>query len=242
MQTTRARDFPRLYELYCDSNTAINTNFLANFEDVVNYANRQRYFKELEKDLQQLDDKAWQELKRKALKYVIKKDKLRGWEQLFNTLSEVKGYLYLKAVGCTEVYFIPERNTSTPDLYGRCGSDGILMEVKTINRSDEELKWIEGNLKEYLNWKKGKPQRLRTREYRTGLDNHLECKIIDTINTAKNQLLSYDCNRVRRKIVYLVVDLDILFTHNSRNLDEFAAYIDEQSEEQIEVKYCFSDW
>jgi hypothetical protein len=239
MQSVWARDFPRLYELYCDSDTANKANCFVYFEENLGNPLAVASYEQLEQDLQQLDANAWQELKCRAIKYVGIRDEHRGYEQLFNTLSESKGYSYLKSEGCTEVRFIPEENTPTPDLYGCCGSSGILMEVKSINKSDDDLDWTEGNLKEYLNWKEGNPQRLRVREYRKGLGDSLKGKIMGKINEAKVQLVSYACNGVQRKIVYLVIDLDILVARNSRNFDELAAYIDEQSDEQSEVKHCF---
>ncbi len=232
-----AVDLPRLYELYRDSDTTSKANYFIfiNFENAVNIPDVRSHFKHLEEDLQQLDDNAWRELKQKACKYItIKdktiKDKRPRYEQLFDTLSEVKGYLYLKSEGCTEVHFIPEENTPTPDLYGRCGSSGILMEVKTLNKSDDELDWIKAN-SELRNG------HMTARGVRTGLGDLFKNKIIDTIDTAKEQLMSYACEGVKRRIVYLIIHLDILYALDPRNLGELVAYIDGQSDEQIEVMH-----
>ena len=185
--------------------------------------------------MQQLDDNAWRGLKQKAVKYVTIRDKRRGYEQLFNTLSEVKGYLYLKSEGHTEVHFIPEENTPTPDLYGRCGSSGILMEVKTLNKSDDELDWIQAN-SELRNG------HMTARGVRTGLGDSLKNKIIDTIDTAKEQLLSYSRNGIQRKIVYLIINPDLQLALDSRNIHELLAFIEEQDNNQVEVKHCFRGW
>ena len=81
-EATWAVDFPRLYELYLDSNTACKANYFANFENVVNYPPARSQYQRLEEDLQQLDSISWQELKKKAIKYVAAKDKHRAYEQL----------------------------------------------------------------------------------------------------------------------------------------------------------------
>ncbi len=235
MQPTWAVDFPRLYELYSDSNTASKANYFANFENAVNILDARIQYKRLEEDLQQLDDNAWRGLKQKTVRYVSIRDKHRGYEHLFNSLSEVKGYLYLKSEGYTEVHFIPEENTQTPDLYGCHGSSGILMEVKTINISDDELHWIKAN-SELRNG------HMMARGVRNGLGDSLKLKIIDTIDTAKKQLMSYSCNGVQRKIVYLIINPDLGLALDSRNIDELVAFIEEQDNGQVEVKHCFRGW
>ena len=205
------------------------------FKNVLNMLNARDQYEGLEKDLQQLDYNAWRELKQKAIKYVAAKHRRRAYEQLFNTLSEVKGYLYLKSEGCTEVHFIHEENTPTPDLYGRCGSTGILMEVKAINPSDNELDWIRAN-SELRNG------RMTARGVQTSLPASLKRKITGTINKAKKQLINYPHNEVQREIVYLVIKLDIGTSLNSRNLDELAEYIRRKDNEPFQVKYCFRGW
>ncbi len=236
-----AVDFPRLYELYSDSDTTSNENYFIfiNFENNVDRPNVRAVFKQLEEDLQQLDGNAWQGLKQKAVKYVTIKDKRNDkrsrYEQLFDTLSEVKGYLYLRSEGCTEIHFIPEEGTQTPDLYGRHGNSGILMEVKTINRSDDELDWIKAN-SELRNG------RMTPRTVLRVLSDSLKCKIIGKINIAKKQLLSYSCNGIQRKIVYLVIEPDLQVALDSRSVEELVAFLEEQDNDQVEVKHCFRGW
>ena len=123
----------------------------------------------------------------------------------------------------------------TPDLYGRYGSTGILMEVKTINRSDDELDWIKAN-SELRNGRR------TARGVHKGLSDSLANKIIDTINKAKKQLMSYSCNEVQRKIVYLVINPDLQLALDSRNINKLVAFIEEQDNSQVEVKHCFRGW
>ena len=240
-------DFPRLYELYSESDTISKVNYFAlpKFQNAVNITDtRTQYedeliqYKRLEKDLQQLDGNAWRKLKQKAVKYVAIINKHREHEQLFNTLSEVKGYLYLKSEGCTEVRFISEENTQTPDLYGRHGNSRILMEVKTINRSDDERDWIRANSEINVDG----IRHMTARGVRTGLSDVFKDKIRGTIDTAKRQLMSYRCNGVQRKIVYLVISPDLSVALDSRSIEELEAFIGEQGNSNVEVEHCFRGW
>ena len=231
METTWRQTFLKLYETYCESDQDNEQNYFQMFDKALEQPYARQHYEQLEGELGQLDNEAWQEFKQKVHQCAIVKDNKRGWRELFDYFNEVKGYLYLKSLGCREIHFILEETMKTPDLYGLCGTDGILMEVKTINRSDDELDWIKMNL-ELLN-RKGN---LQEGIVRNGLDDLLRRKIMDTINRAKQQLENYADNRVQRKIVYLVIDLDILSgRYNKRNHDELMAFIKEQNNEQIEV-------
>jgi hypothetical protein len=235
MEPAWAVNLPRLYDLYRNSDITSATNYFNKFELVLDSPYARTQYEELEQNLQQLADNAWQELKQKALKHVDTKHTLRAWEQLFNTLSEVKGYLYLKSEGCKEIQFIPKGNTPTPDLYGQCGSTGILLEVKAINPFDIDLQWIKANSELHNG-------RMTAREVQTGLPVSLKRKITNGINAARKQLMSYPYKRVNRRIAYLVIKLDIGVTLDSRNFNELEAYMKQLDNEQIEVKYCFRGW
>ena len=178
MKASWGQTYPRLYEIFCESDRDNRQNYFWDFDETLGNPLAQPHYERLEEDLQQLDKKAWQELKKKACGDVTAENNRRGYEQLFNDLSEAKGYLYLKSEGYTEVRFIPKENTQTPDLYGCRGSSGILMEVKTINISDEELNYLKAN-RELRNG------HMQARDVRNGLSDSLKSKIINTINKAK---------------------------------------------------------
>ena len=246
MEPAWAKDFPRLYELYRESEQDSETNYFKDFDSVLTIppdkSPARSSYERLEKELGELDKAAWQELRQKALKCITIKNELRGHNQLFECLNEAKGYLYLNSEGYKEIHFIPKENSKTPDLIARRGSSVALLEVKTINESEDELNWISLNSKEFtLYWKarleKREPpvQRKLVREVRQGLDDSLKCKIAVKIWEAKCQLLGYDIEKVDRRIVYLAIRLDILTAMNPRNIDELAAYIQQQSDNQIEV-------
>ncbi len=237
MKATWSKDFPRLYDLYCQSDQHNKANWFADFDEVLENPLARPHFERLEGELGQLDDEAWRELKQKVSKskYVTVRENLRGWRQLFSILSEVKGYLYLKSEGY-EVRFIPEEKGQTPDLYGygRSGTSGVLMEVKTINISDCEIKWRKANSEIGSDGKR----HMTAKQVRTGLGDSLEKKILDTINRAMGQLKSYPCNCAQRKIVYLIINPDRLLALDSRNIYGLIAFLEKQGNNQVEIKYC----
>lgn len=230
-----AKDFPRLYELYCDSDQDNEENYFDSLDEFLkNLWGARAAHKRSEEELQQLVPVAWDAFKQKVSPYVTSRDERRGWNQLVECFNEVKGYLYLKSQGCEDIQFIPEEsNSKSPDLKAHCGSSVVLLEVKTVNQSDDEIKYISGN-SEIGN---DGVRKFTVREIHPGLNDHLKSKIIDAIVQAKNQFIEYTCDGVRRRIAYLVIRLDYQHARDSRDLDELAAFIDKQSGEEVEVRY-----
>lgn len=233
MEPAWAKDFPRLYELYLESKTAHLENYFREFDNVLKLPWAHEDYVRLEQELRQLDKPAWQALRQKALKCITIKNELRGHNQLFECLNEAKGYLYLKSEGCKEIHFISEevikRGVKTPDLHARCGRSKILLEVKTINTSDDERKWIQANSL----IRDDSTRHMEARVGPRGLDNGLKNKIERAIKKAREQLFSYSAEKVKRRMVYLAINLDILFDCDSRNIDELVAYIQQQGNNQI---------
>ncbi|HYK35478.1 hypothetical protein [Alloacidobacterium sp.] len=134
-------------------------------------------------------------LKGKALPRLIARDKRgRGWHQLFDALHEARAYNYLKSSGCTNLRFIPESSKKTPDLEGSLALDRVLCEVKTINISDEEMAFRTGPPK--------------ARSFPLTLTAGFLKKIHATIETAKQQLLTFDDGYAAVHFVYLNVSFD----------------------------------
>jgi len=232
-----AENFPRLYELYRNSDQENEANYFASFDEVLKNPLAQSHYERLEEELTQLSDVAWQEFKQKVLRYVTIRDSLRGYNQLFECFNEVKGYLYLKSEGYKEIHFIPKEDSKTPDLRACCGSSIVLLEVKTINTSADEIKWIRENSEIGADG----VRHMEAREVRQGLNQGLNDKITKAVEEAREQLLSHACEGVEHRIVYLVIHLDRLLALDSSNLIKLAAYIGKQGDEQIEVKHC-CDW
>jgi len=234
MRATWSKDFPRLYDLYCESDQQDEANYFATFYEVLENPYVRPYYERLEEELGQLDDVAWQGLKRKVFRYVGIRNSQRGYSQLFDLLNEAKGYLYLKSQGCEEIRFIPEDSDGAPDLITHCGGSVFLLEVKTINKSKEENDIIKANSERPV------VVRMQVIEGRLGLDDSLKRKITGKINKAKRQLMSYACDGIQRRIAYLIIHLDIALASDSRNIDELAVFIEEQGNNQVEIKHCLS--
>jgi hypothetical protein len=176
---------------------------------------KRRFFLDIERDLQGLDIAAWTFVRDEALSRLQAKHPTRGWEQLFETLNEAKGYNYLVRIGCTDVQFIPRstaKGMRTPDLRGLLASTKVLCEVKTINASAREV------------------DRRRNGGVGTTL-THLEegffNKLMSDINTATSQMHALDADAGTRRIAYIVVNFD-------DNLHEYAVEYRRQIDAFIE--------
>ncbi|MBA7629363.1 hypothetical protein ES703_36862 [subsurface metagenome] len=127
--------------------------------------------------------------------------------------------------------FIPEarkkQNVETPDLCGRCGGSIVLLEVKTINRSKEEIDVINVNSRRSAVC-------MQVIQVQLGVSDSLKRKITDKINKAREQLTNYAYDGVQRRIVFLKIHLDIS-ARDSRNIAALRAYVDKQSDKQVEV-------
>lgn len=192
-------ELPRLYELRdCIADPASPNAYFHDFDQ--NLA-RSAHIKDLylrsERDLQALDDKAWEHLKGEALPRLTARDKKgRGWQQLFDILNEARAYNYLKLLGCTNLHFIPRSDKKTPDLEGSRALDRVLCEVKTINISDEEVNFRTG--------------RKKVRSGQITLPTEFLKKLRTTVECAKQQLLAFDDERAAVHYVYLNLCFDDL--------------------------------
>lgn len=222
-----------LYDMYCESKQSNEATYFAGFDEALRMPEAQTLYKQLEEDLKQLDGDAWKELKRKACRCLTIKDSYDRYMELFDHLNEVKGYLYLKSEGCEKIKFItPEENEKTPDLSARCGSAITLLEVKTINTSDYENMWIRDNSKK----REDGARHMQAGKVCRGLSDGLRHKITSKLDEARKQLLSYSLEKVECRVVFLVINLDILFAKDPRNIDELIGYIQQQSNYRIIIR------
>ena len=95
-------------------------------------------FRKLERWLDALDATAWLNLRKRADPLLLKRESGRGWQALFDLLSEARAFGYLLNIGCTEVHFIERTKKKTPDLGASQDGRVVFCEVKTINISDVE--------------------------------------------------------------------------------------------------------
>jgi hypothetical protein len=133
--------FPRLTELYEEMGQLALDNVLAGFirhgtfESLV-----QQGAEVLEGSLAQLDLHAWQHLKKKVLPLSCKRQETRGWQPFYDVLNECRGYVLLVKRGYSKITFLDERDEQTPDLVAEGQDSRAFVEVKTIHRSDYDLK------------------------------------------------------------------------------------------------------
>jgi hypothetical protein len=102
----------------------------------------------LERICSRLDPRAWEQLVAKVLPFSCRKHDTDGWQQFWNHLNEARGYVLLKECGYSRVTFLePEtdkkgHNPEFADLDGRSPISRALLDVKTINCSDDEAERV----------------------------------------------------------------------------------------------------
>jgi hypothetical protein len=186
-------EFPRIFELrdLLPNPLPETIAFPSLDETSMRLPQKRKFLRDLEAELQGLDPSAWAALK---VKLMPKKHKTRVLEPLYDLLNEAKAYNYLKRIGCVNIYFIPAAAVTgkkTPDLGADAERRKVLCEVKTINRSDDEV------------------HRASTGGVRTTkqqLDAGFFSKLKSDLEHAKKQMSAYD--NFARKIVYVIVNYD----------------------------------
>lgn len=115
---------------------------------------------------------------------------------MFDKLNEVKGYKFLKSIGCEEVSFIPrsiKHGIETPDLKGYKNGALVLCEVKTKHVSDEFIHARDNS------------DVIRTDER---LPEALEKLLSNTFKKAASQLNSELDSVTSEKYIYLNIEYD----------------------------------
>jgi len=189
---------PHFYRLYERSDKLDPDNYFKNYSALVAEECLETCFRPLDEILGKLDPKAREQLFEKALDYVVKKDPRRGHFQLFNCLNEARGYVILDERGYDEISFIDCKNQSkgSPDLLGKLKNSKAILEVKTINESEENVDRRFNN------------DPLQVRSARR-LSDEFKGKLIKTIKCAKEKQLDAYPESVDKKIVLLLVRFDL---------------------------------
>ena len=209
------KELPRLYELR-DAVQNLQSSDAYNFDAGDNPV-KLKHLRDVEADLQGLDSASWDYLKAKLIPLLTQRDAKRGWQALFDTLNEAKGYNWLVRNGCTNVKFISRSSThcqKTPDLEGRLGATKVLCEVKTINVSEVECACRSS----------GSIRRISTQ-----LPDGFFNKLKSDLEKARDQMAAYCPAAETKRIVYVVINYDDL-------LHEYAAAYSTQIDEFIAAK------
>jgi hypothetical protein len=188
--------FPRLFDLYQRSDKSNPKNYF-DFKELFPIASQA--FARSEELFSRLDLKSWEKLREKALPYVVVDDPFRRYQQLWSTLDEARGYILLADQGYEQIEFIePSKGKKhlpqLPDLVATRTDSTAILEVKTINESNE-------NLSPNAEW------RHKAITVRPDLAPEFKGKIVSTVEQARKQLDSYP-HRSDRKIVLLVIRFD----------------------------------
>jgi hypothetical protein len=215
---------PRLFDLYQRSEKSHPKNYF-DFKTLFPWASKS--FARTEEILARLDLESWGKLCEKALPYVTVDDLLRRYQQLWNTLDEARGWVLLAYQGYEQIRFIePKRNKKgypqSPDLTATKDGSSAILEVKTINESNEclgpDAAWRHGAI-----------------TVRPNLAEEFKGKLVSTIEQARIQLNSHPLPS-DRKIVLLVVRLDYGQKTGGHLYEELGEFISSQPiKEGVEI-------
>ena len=210
--------FDRLYEL---RDLGGQEGYFSDIDERLDDPLSYRKLAELADLLNRLDEKSWKYLKGECKPFLCSVNGDRGWSQLFDRLNEAEGYGYLLDRGCSSPKFIrPNNNGQAPDLEASDGTLEYLCEVKTINRSDKEIKRREkGEVKDvsYM------------------LSDELKCKLKDVAGNAVSQLRAYPGAENKTKIALFIICLDDWQPEPRRTIfPEIRTFLNELGESGIE--------
>lgn len=218
-------DFPRLYDLYLRSDRSDPQNFFTVWAARVHTPEMETLarnaFHPLERTLERLSPEAWGKLANKALQYVTQRCPHRNWGQLFDHLNEACGYALLTDRGYSDIQFIDTGDGKSPDLLGRVPSSTAIVEVKSINCSDDELK-------RGVTWP---PRFCRPA---CGLPDGLMNKLRSEINDAREQLEAF-CGLVDKRIALLIISFDTDRMFVAENYAELEEFILRQQRPDLEI-------
>lgn len=140
MHTALIKRFPRLGLLYEKSRTLSDANYFSIYQDPNLFEGTERQFETWESLLTELDAISLDVFLRKAAGRVAVQNGDRGWTQLIEIINEVRGYQHAQSLGYGNCRLLDEQSYPFPDIEGfNPAGQWCVMEVKTIQESDEEL-------------------------------------------------------------------------------------------------------
>lgn len=210
-------DYPHLYELFAASDVQPADNYFARMDGFHSPQAIQSYC-DWENRFARLDQKSRENIIARAAPLVTRRDTIKGrhWAALFETLNEIKGYIYLQELGYSEVRFIPPTSLRTPDVHGSASFGDALLEVKTVNASNNDNKLVGVVQKADL-----------------GLPDGLKAKLASDYAAACQQLGSFLVREPTRRICcfYITMDLSVVLARsNQQALNTFLASIEKDCE------------
>jgi hypothetical protein len=216
-------NFPRLFDLCQRSNKDDPKNYF-NFKELlpIAYLGAQAYW-EIEQVLSRLDSTAWEKLSKKALAGVTADDPTRRYHQLFNALNEARGYAYLEDEGYNAIGFIEDLTGKSPDLRAKKNSSIAILEVKTVNQSDEDIKNESLHKNEAI---KVSPM----------LSEKFKARIKRNIRDAQEQLKRYQASATRR-VIFLFIHMESSQRTCGESYADLKTFIAGQTTKDLEIVY-----
>jgi hypothetical protein len=210
-------DYPCLYELFTESDHQNPDNYFSCMDGFQSPLAVQSYC-DWENRFERMDSQSRQNIIKRAAPLVTRRDikNDRHWTALFETLNEIKGYNYLQDLGYSEVRFIRPASSRTPDLLGSSSLGDALLEVKTVNISDEDIATY------------GVVQTAHD-----GLPDGLKRKLKSDYANACEQLRSTPARMPTRRICafFISIDRQLAFRHsNKQALIDFMTSIENDCE------------
>jgi hypothetical protein len=165
---------------------------------------------------------SWEKLRKKTPSYITKDSSRRGYHQFFNGLNEARGYGYLADQGYDQINFIDEDPArKLPDLLAKKPGSKAILEVKTVNQSDEDIG------QEFL-------RRHEAIKVEPRLSEKFKSRILRSIRDAGEQLDAYP-NSVDRKIAFLFVHMEWSQRTCGESYTELAHFVSDQTTSSLEV-------
>jgi hypothetical protein len=225
MHPTIIERFPRVGMLYQRSKASAPDNYFGIYDSARLYEGTERQFTTWESLLQALDAASLEVFLRKAAGRVsARSNPDRGWGQLIESVNEVRGYMHARSLGFTTCRLLDEQAHPFPDIEAMGVAGRCLIEVKTIQESDQEIK-LRGQLQ---GAERGLPQRLK---------RVLRKRYSHAIDQIAGHPWACDAHR----ICYMIINLDlrtVLAEENKNLLREFI----EGLQSEVEINYTSQYW
>lgn len=148
----------------------------------------------------------------------------RGWSQLVDVVNEVRGYRYAQSLGYTACRLLDEQAHRFPDIEA-CGDPGkCLVEVKTIQESDEELTL------------RGQAQRGEL-----GLPQRLQRVLRKRYSHAVKQIAGHPWAANARRICFMIINVDLRTALAEENKDLLRVFLGELQRD-VEIHHISQYW
>jgi hypothetical protein len=217
--------FPRLGLLYKESRISSPDNYFSIYDKPDLLPSTEKQFIVWENLLCALDDVSFGVFRRKSAGRVAARTSPdRGWSQLVESMNEVRGYQFAQSLGYSNCRLLDEQGHPFPDIEGVSSDSKGLIEVKTIQESDEEIAM------------RGQPQMGQQ-----GLPKRLQNCLRRKYSDATRQIAGHPWSGEARKICYMVINLDlpiVLVDQNKRLLERFLTEL----QRDVEIQYVSQFW